>query len=565
MTHHFETLGDITMPRVRFRLAALVIWGLTVSAVWAEERPANLAPLPPSEERLGDEKSPESDEIFLLSLVETLSVERIKRHIDVLADDSFEGREAGSRGGRASGNYIEQLLAQSPLRPAGEQGTFFQEFRSGYRNILGILPGSEDPAAGPIVVVSAHYDHVGYGNVNNSFGPIGRIHNGADDNASGTAALLEIIKVISDTEWRPRHTILFAFWDAEEKGLLGSKHWLDQPTIDIKRISLCINADMVGRLRNRRVEVYGTRTRHDLRQWVARANRGSALQLDFLWEMKENSDHYSFYEKSIPALMIHTGLHSDYHRPSDDAHLINIPGTRDVTELLLSLTFNASQGELKRSFRDRNRQELSLDRNRFEVSDKTPRSRLGIRLEQMALSEGGIRVSGVAQDSPAARAGLKVGDVLTYFAGLPIERIEHFLAQVQAAPREVEIVVAPQASDEDAEGPRVVQVTLDLEPLPLGIGWKTDEAEPRSVVLDRVTPGSLAAMSGLVPLDRVYEVGGVAISNSDSFREMVTRFDAPIELLVERNGRLLEVEIDTAIIRPLLPEAAENAGIVESP
>lgn len=556
------------MPRVRFRLAALVVWSLAVSAVWGEERPTNPATLPLSEAAVGDKNKQGTDEsaaIQLSTLVEELSEERIKRHIDILADDSFEGREAGSRGGRASGNYIEQLLTQSPLRPVGEQETFFQEFRSGYRNILGILPGSEDPAAGPIVVISAHYDHVGYGNANNSFGPIGRIHNGADDNASGTAALLEIIKVISDTGWRPRHSILFAFWDAEEKGLLGSKHWLDQPTLEVKRISLCINADMVGKLRNRRVEVYGTRTRHDLRQWVARANKGSDLQLDFLWEMKENSDHYSFYEKSIPALMIHTGLHPDYHRPSDDPHLINFPGTRDVTELLLSLTVSASQGQLSRSFRDRSRQELSLDRNRFEVPDKKPRSRLGIRLEQMAVPEGGIRVSGVAPDSPADKAGLKVGDVLTHFAGLPVERIEHFLAQVQAAPREVEITVAPPASAEETENSRLVQVTLDLEPLPLGIGWKTDEAEPSSLVLDRVTPGSLAAMSGLVPLDRVYEVGGVPLSNSDQFRELVTRFDAPIQLLVERNGRLLDVEIDTGIIRPLLPKASESEQTVESP
>ncbi|MEX0792024.1 MAG: M20/M25/M40 family metallo-hydrolase [Pirellulaceae bacterium] len=551
------------MPRVGFGLAALVLWCFSVLSAWSEERPASPTELPQSESpRL---ESTDSARISLSALVEKLSEERIKRHIDVLADDSFEGREAGSRGGRASGNYIEQLLAKSPLQPAGEQGTFFQEFRSGYRNILGILPGSEDPAAGPIVVLSAHYDHVGYGNVNNSFGPIGRIHNGADDNASGTAALLEIIEVLSQTGWRPRQTILFAFWDAEEKGLLGSKHWLEQPTLDIKRIGLCVNADMVGHLRNRRVEIYGTRTQQDLRQWVARANEGSDLQLDFLWEMKENSDHHPFFEKSIPALMIHTGLHDDYHRPGDDPHLINFPGTLTVTELLLSLTASASTGELRRSFRNRSRQELSLDRNRFEIPDKTPRSRLGIRLERMALPEGGIRVSGVAPDSPADRAGLKVGHVVTHFAGLPIERVEPFLAQVQAAPREVEITVAPKVGDDEAAGPRVVQVTLDLEPLPLGIGWKTDEAEPGSVVLDRVTPGSLAAMSGLVPLDRVYEVGGVVITNSDHFREMVTRFDAPIELLVERSGRLLDVEIDTAIIRPLLPEAAENEETVDSP
>jgi acetylornithine deacetylase/succinyl-diaminopimelate desuccinylase-like protein len=178
-----------------------------------------------------------------------------KRHVDALADDTFEGREAGSRGGRAAGAYIVEELARLGLEPAGDdvagpdgvrQRSFFQPFSPApspptaqpapqaaskppggvMRNILALLPGQDPAVSGELVVASAHYDHVGYGNATNSFGPIGLIHNGADDNASGVAGLIEVAEACVRLPSRPRRTILFAFWDGEEKGLLGSSHFI---------------------------------------------------------------------------------------------------------------------------------------------------------------------------------------------------------------------------------------------------------------------------------------------------------------------------------------------------
>ncbi|MFM8703368.1 MAG: M20/M25/M40 family metallo-hydrolase, partial [Planctomycetia bacterium] len=143
------------------------------------------------------------------------------RHVHALADDSFEGREGGSRGGRAAGAYIVQAIEKLGLQPAGDNGTYDQAF-GGMRNILALLPGSDPMVAGELVVVGAHYDHVGYGNASNSYGPTGYIHNGADDNASGVAGLIEIAEAFQHMPSRPRRPILFAFWDGEEKGLLGS-------------------------------------------------------------------------------------------------------------------------------------------------------------------------------------------------------------------------------------------------------------------------------------------------------------------------------------------------------
>jgi Zn-dependent M28 family amino/carboxypeptidase len=131
------------------------------------------------------------------------------------------------------------------LQPAGHDGAYFQLFGPGYRNILGIIPGSDPALSNQFVLISAHYDHVGYGTRRNSNGPIGYIHNGADDNASGTAAVLELVEAFQRLAIPPRRSVLFVLWDGEEKGLLGSLHWLSYPTVALENVRLMINLDMV--------------------------------------------------------------------------------------------------------------------------------------------------------------------------------------------------------------------------------------------------------------------------------------------------------------------------------
>ncbi len=158
---------------------------------------------------------------------------------------------------------------------AAEQG-YFQDFDGASRNILGLWEGSDPALKQEVIIVGAHYDHVGYGTPSNSFGPIGRIHNGADDNASGTSGLLEIMEAIVRLEPRPRRTLLFALWDGEEKGLLGSKHWVAQPTLPLERVKLMLNMDMIGRLRDNRLEIGGSRIPpRDCGRWSAGRTRGS--------------------------------------------------------------------------------------------------------------------------------------------------------------------------------------------------------------------------------------------------------------------------------------------------
>jgi len=485
-----------------------------------------------------------------MAALESISHEDSRRHVDILADDSFEGREAGSRGGRAAGNYLERKLAKYGLKPAGDRGTFFQAFGNS-RNVLGYLPGETDEQKGPVVVIGAHYDHVGYGNRTNSFGPFGYVHNGADDNASGTAALLEIAQAMTSAGLRPRHSILFVFWDGEEKGLLGSKHWMAQPTIAKSRIGLYINLDMVGRLRESGVEVYGTRTANDLRQLVARANRQEKLPLDFRWNMTNNSDHYPLFQSNIPTLMVHTGLHGDYHRPQDDAHLINHEGIQKVARFVCELAWQAANQVSLAKFDARSQTASEEDRKRFEVAQVKPRGRLGISYhDQGPNGRPGFFVASLRPGGPGDAGGLLSGDQIVRFAGIDFTSVDDLLAQIQAAPREVMVEVVREGNEE----PVPLDVKLDLPPSPVGIAWGIDPQEPGSVMLTRVTPGSVADQAGLEPLDRIYEVNGEPFRGSDDFKQKMTRFAQPTHLLVERNGILRTVTISLDSIRPLLPE-----------
>lgn len=488
-------------------------------------------------------------EASLGEAVNSIQSAEIQRHLETLADDSFEGREAGSRGGRAAGNYIVEFLKAQGLKPAGDKGTYFQWFGSEYRNILAMLPGKDPQLADEVIIVGAHYDHVGYGNSTNSFGPTGYIHNGADDNASGTSGLLEVIEAYQKLAEPPQRSVLFVFWDGEEKGLLGSKYWLQHPTIDLSRVKFYINLDMIGRLRKSRVEVSGGRTSQGLRSLITRANEGTQLNLDFDWEVKANSDHHPFYERSIPFVMLHTGLHDQYHRPQDDVEFISFDGAESVARMAFQLTWLLANEETPRRFREQARREGPSQRRQFESPYLGRGSRLGIRwATQDEEATAGLTVKEVVPGSPAYDAGLRVGDKIVKFAGQPVNQVEQFLINVQAAPNETTVMVEREGEEQPLELP----LTLNEKPSPLGIRWRADDANRDVMFLTAVVPGSLAAASGLLVGDRVYEANGRKFSDGNQFFNLVTDFKKPLRLVVERQGRLHTIEVDTAKLHGIL-------------
>ena len=289
----------------------------------------------------------------------SITADEANEHVAKLADDTFEGRESGSRGGRAAGIYIVERLKSLGIKGALPKGGYYQNFGV-YSNILASIEGRDPLLNQQAIVVGAHYDHVGYGNARNSLGPTGFIHNGADDNASGVAGLLEVADAIARLPRPPKRTILFAFWDGEERGLLGSKHWVDQPTVPLAQVPIVLNADMIGRMRGNRVIVYGSRSIAGLRRLVCRQNDASDLTLDFSWELKGDSDHYTFISRNIPVLMLFTGLHEDYHRPSDDVEKINKDGMERISRLIFNVVMELAEADVLGSFRHEVQQESSV-------------------------------------------------------------------------------------------------------------------------------------------------------------------------------------------------------------
>jgi len=474
-----------------------------------------------------------------LAALESISADELKLHVDYLADDKLEGREAGRRGGLAAGGYLEDCLVELDLRGAGADGSFFQRFPPNFRNVLARIEGTDPQLKDQFIIVSAHYDHVGYGTRRNSRGPIGYIHNGADDNASGTAGLLELAEAFTILDERPKRTVLFAFWDAEEKGLLGSKYWVAHPTIPLEHVAAEINMDMIGRLRNDRLVLFGTRSGYGWRRLASFQNDGPALRLDFSWTLKPNSDHYPFFRHDIPVLLLHTGLHDVYHTPRDDAKYINSRGMSRVIQFLFAVVYELADREQTPRFRKLARRETEFTRKRLAACINKPAGRLGVRWDPNEPAIDGLRLTHVASGSAAARAGFTPGDRIVDFAGRKIRSGEDLRAAVMRAENPATALVERPDSDQ----PLQMTVELSGKPMRLGISWRIDDAEPGTIILTHVVPGSPAAKAGLRPGDRVYQIGGEDFSDDRRFARLAQTLPEPLELLVERDGRLRTVVI----------------------
>ena len=491
----------------------------------------------------------------LEAALQTITATDLGHHVDVLADDTFEGREAGARGGQAAGGYLVQALEENGIRPAGVDGGFYQTFGPGMRNVLGVMQGSDPKLKHEFILLGAHYDHVGFGSSRDSYGPIGHIHNGADDNASGTAGLLEVMQAFSVLAQPPRRSILFAFWDGEEKGMLGSKQWASYPTVPLKNVVFSFNVDMIGRLRDQHVEVYGVRTAGGLRQLVSRQNTNFGLDLDFVWDVKPNSDHYSFFEHEVPFLMLHTGLHDNYHRPSDDAELINREGMQAVTQLMFRLAYELADADQVPAFRPQSRFESNHTRAQFERSGAPTPPRLGISWSRED-NQLGLLVTRVSPRSAGEQAGLTTGDRIIRFDGRAVESGDQFRLLVLAAGSVAQAIV--QRSD--AAEPIEVQLHLPGKPVRIGISWDQDQADPATMIITRVVPGSAAELAGLAPKDRVYAVEGRTITDAVEFGDVLTHHNGPLQLLVERQGLVRSVTLHP--LEDLAAASSESASDV---
>jgi hypothetical protein len=461
----------------------------------------------------------------------------LRPHVSLLADDTLEGREAGSRGGYTAGNYLVRYFQNHLQAGAGDSG-YFQIFQGRCRNILGILPGTDPELRHEFILLGAHYDHVGYGNARNSQGPIGVIHNGADDNASGTSAVLEIIEAFATGRVPSRRSILFALWDGEEKGLLGSEHWAQNPTVPLEQLKFVINLDMIGRLGEKPLEVIGSRTMPGLRELVAQANYPDDLRLTFPWKIEENSDHHTFFQRSIPFLMFHTGLHDDYHRPTDDPEYLDLIGLQQTTRLIFNTLVTLSNRDQLAPCRTAARHENESRRREYERPLPLPAPRLGVTLADQRAELEGLTIQDVQTGSAAARAGLLAGDRLTHVNGAALLSIST-LQQLAVTESEIQLTMLRG----DGSLPQEVAVSLEGPPSRIGISWRSNPAEPHSVTIVRVIPHSIASQAGIHVGDRIHQLDGTPIEDPQAFYSMTQAMQLPASVLLERGGRLIELTL----------------------
>ncbi|HSF57836.1 MAG TPA: M20/M25/M40 family metallo-hydrolase [Candidatus Binatia bacterium] len=301
-----------------------------------------------------------------------------------------------------------------------------EEVRQRTENVIGILPGSDPTLKDENIVIGAHYDHVGFGHYGTRDSHTsGRIHYGADDNASGTAVLLQLAERLSRAQFKPARTVVFAAFSAEELGLHGSRQYVNYPSVPLSSTKAMVNLDMVGRLRDKRLTVFGTRSARGLSAIVLEEAQKLGLQVTES-DGIGRSDHMSFYNKQIPALHLFTGSHADYHRPSDTWEKLNIEGMARVTELVQGLTERIANRKQPMVF-------VSLP-SRPPTTGSEPQgygAYLG-SIPEFGASEEGVRLAGVQDGSPAASAGLREGDVIIKLAEMKIQNLEDLTAALRS-------------------------------------------------------------------------------------------------------------------------------------
>ena len=292
-------------------------------------------------------------------------------------------------------------------------------------NVIGYI----DNRAATTVILGAHYDHLGYGEDGNSRNTTREpaIHNGADDNASGTAALIELARMLKSSN-ATNNNYLFIAFSGEELGLFGSKYFTEHPTINLATVNYMINMDMVGRLNDSSKTLtiggYGTSPEWSnviSKDYFNRSNKTRKTTPSLIIKIDSSgtgpSDHTSFYRKDIPVLFYFTGLHTDYHKPSDDADKINYTGEQIIIQHMLSVI--ESLDDKPQLVFTKTREAQTTTSARFSVS-------MGI-MPDYTFSGTGVRADGISEGKPAQKAGLKAGDIIIQLGEIKISSLENYM------------------------------------------------------------------------------------------------------------------------------------------
>lgn len=338
-------------------------------------------------------------------------------------------------------------------------------------NVIGVLPGSDPKLKDESIVIGAHYDHLGRGGQGSLAAREGEIHHGADDNASGVAGLLEIARLLSSQNPKPRRTIVFIAFSGEEEGLIGSSYYVNHPVVPIANSVAMINLDMIGRLNENKLVIGGVGTAQDWRSMIDAGNiaQSSTVALNstsssgsskerpmiigangrpvvmtdpakrFTLTLNEDgygpSDHASFYSKQVPVLFFWTGTHADYHKPSDTAEKLNYEGEARIVSFVVNIVRDIDQSDKRPTY--------------TVAKAQSPGRSTGFRVYLGTIpnygdSSDGLLLDGVRDDSPAAKAGLKAGDKIVKLGNRDVKNVydyTHALSELKGGQEyEIEVV-----------------------------------------------------------------------------------------------------------------------------
>ena len=337
-----------------------------------------------------------------------ITIDDFKAHITYLSSDGLAGRSSGTPGDRLAKDYIvnhftnaggsaerfvevqEHYVSKSRLKPKNKVKTY---------NIIATLPGNDKKLKNEYVVIGAHYD-----SVKNT---LGLIHNGADDNGSGTSMILELFEKFA-SENNHKRTLVFMAFGGEELGLLGSKHYVNNPTIDLSKVQLMVNLDMVGRMdEENNVELGGSPSAKNFSSKLHPFFVNSKINIIDLGKgIFSRSDHYNFYKKDIPVLFFFTGIHPDYHTATDDEDKINYDGMMEISKIVEPIIAEFANVEERLVFEtmEEEEQEKMQSPSKMKVT-------LGI-MPDYAFDDKGVKADSVIDNRPGQKAGMIDGDIV---------------------------------------------------------------------------------------------------------------------------------------------------------